>query len=52
MRPFNIMEQLTPIPPFDPARKNSLVAFTIPTKSVALRATEVKIMAGINRTKK
>lgn len=44
------MDILTPKPNFDPRKKNEAVKFTIPTKSVALKATGEKFI-GINRTK-
>lgn len=50
MKPINIMDTLTPKPPFDPAKKNEAVKFGTPKFVNAMKATTVFIK-GINRTK-
>ena len=47
---MNIMDTLTPQPPFDPARKNEAVRFPPFGAAVGMKAPS-KIINGINRTK-
>lgn len=49
MTPFNVMSQITPMPPFNPAKKNQAVKFGKPTSVNAMTAVDLSIK-GTDRT--